>query len=1057
MNTTTQTCRSTEGGRIDRSRKLRFSFNGKLYWGHPGDTLASALLANGVHFVARSFKYHRPRGILTAGVEEPNALVQLESGPWTIPNARATEIELYDGLRATSVNARPDIDNDRMAFVGKFARFIAAGFYYKTFMWPRSWWGHYEERIRDAAGLGTVPDKPDPDRYEKTYAHCDVLVIGAGPAGLAAAVAAGRQGARVLLVDNQPEPGGSLLWSAETIDDQPAGTWVQQMLATLADMPDVQVLSRTTAFGYHDSNYVTACQRLTDHLPLTERKGIRERLWKIRARRVILATGAHERPLVFGNNDLPGILTASSVSSYIHRHGVVPGRRAIVFTNNDSAYRTALDLHAHGVPVTVIDPRPASDGTLPEAARAEGIPVIQQAIVTAAFGDRHVGGVHTRPLSAPAGSAEQRLECDLLAISGGWNPVVHLFAQSQGKTRWCAERACFVPGTTVQAQASVGAANGDFLLQQALDGGHQAGTEAARLALQQRPGRKGTQGTSGTHADGSAGTPAGAGTSSPTTSPAKQTPATLTTGNTAPATSGASAAAEAAPWRAAPCRQAPLLPLWQSLRGTEATRGAKQFIDYQNDVSVSDILLAVSEGYRNVEHVKRYTAMGFGTDQGKLGNINGMAVLAEALGQSIEATGTTTFRPNYTPVSFGAFAGRTLGDFFEPVRKTCTYDWHLARNAPFEDVGQWKRAWYYPQPGEDLHAAVARECLAVRNGVGLLDYSTLGKIDVRGPDAAEFLNRIYINAWLKLASGRCRYGLMLDENGMIMDDGVNIRLADDHFLLTTTTSGAAKVMAWMERWLQTEWPDLKVYLTSVTDQYSVATVAGPKSRKVLEAVCEGIDFSNEAFPFMSFQEGTIDGIFARVLRVSFSGELSYEVYTPSSAGRHVWERLMKAGEPYGITPYGTETMHVLRGEKGFIIVGQDTDGSITPADAGMGGMAAASKDFIGKRSLMRSHTAGKGRKQLVGLLTTDPQCVLPEGAQILDAPTTAPIAALQGHVTSSYMSPTLQRSIALAVVIDGHDRMDQEVTVVIGEGKFAQARITSTVFYDPKGERQNVE
>ncbi|MDO5055925.1 MAG: sarcosine oxidase subunit alpha family protein [Lautropia sp.] len=1019
MNTTTQTHRSSHGGRIDRSRKLRFSFNGKLYWGHPGDTLASALLANGVHFVARSFKYHRPRGILTAGVEEPNALVQLESGPWTIPNARATEIELYEGLRATSVNARPDIDNDRMAFLGHFARFIPAGFYYKTFMWPRRWWGHYEERIRDAAGLGTVPDKPDPDRYEKTYAHCDVLVIGAGPAGLAAAEAAGRQGARVLLLDNQAEAGGSLLWSTETIDDQPAADWVQQMLATLAAMPEVQVLTRTTAFGYYDSNYVTACQRLTDHLPLGERTGIRERLWKIRARQVILATGAHERPLVFGNNDLPGILTASSVSAYIHRHGVVPGQRAVVFTNNDSAYQTALDLHARGVPVTVVDPRPASEGTLPMAARAQGIPVIQDSVVSAAFGDRHVRGVHVRPLDAPAGHAEQRLECDLLAMSGGWNPVVHLFAQSQGKTRWCHERACFVPGTTVQAQASVGAANGDFLLQQALDGGSQAGHEAARRALQQRVRPHGQ----------AAGKPAQA----------------------------AAAPADAPHHQASPCHQAPLLPLWQTMRGTEASRGAKQFIDYQNDVSVTDILLAVSEGYRNVEHVKRYTAMGFGTDQGKLGNINGMAVLADALGQSIEATGTTTFRPNYTPVTFGTFAGRTLGDFFDPVRKTCTYDWHLARNAPFEDVGQWKRVWYYPQPGEDMHAAVARECLAVRNSVGLLDYSTLGKIDVRGPDAAEFLNRIYINAWLKLAPGRCRYGLMLDENGMIMDDGVNIRLAEDHFLLTTTTSGAAKVMAWMERWLQTEWPDLKVYLTSVTDQYSVATVAGPKARKVLEQVCEGIDFSNEAFPFMSFKEGTIDGIFARVLRVSFSGELSYEVYTPSTAGRHVWERLMKAGEPYGITPYGTETMHVLRGEKGFIIVGQDTDGSITPADAGMGGMVAASKDFIGKRSLMRSHTAGKGRKQLVGLLTTDPQCVLPEGAQILNQPSTASIAALQGHVTSSYMSPILGRSIALAVVIDGHDRMDQEVTVVIGEGKFAQARITSTVFYDPKGERQNVE
>lgn len=1030
----TPTARLPQGGRIQRDKPLNFRFNGKSYQGCQGDTLASALLANGVHFVARSFKYHRPRGILTAGVEEPNAVVQLEQGAHTIPNARATEIELYEGLSATSVNARPSLENDRMAFLGKFARFIPAGFYYKTFMWPRSWWGRYEERIRDAAGLGTVPTAHDPDRYEKTHAHCDVLVVGAGPAGLAAAVAAGRQGARVILLDNQSEAGGSLLGSADSIDGQPAADWVAARLAELRAMPDVRLLERTTAFGYHDSNLVTACQRHTDHLPLARRQGVRERLWKIRARQVVLATGAHERPLVFGNNDLPGILLASAVSTYIHRYGVLPGRRAVVFTNNDSAYQCALDLKAMGAQVTVVDPRPTSDGTLPRQALAAGISVLRQMVVAEALGRQHISGVILRTPEDTSDNRATRLECDLLAMSGGWNPVLHLFAQSQGKARWCSERACFVPDTITQAQFLAGAAQGDFLLQQALDGGSRAGHQAARRALAQRQheARLREQATGkGQHWQAAA---AGA-----------------------PEDEAADDAGNFPRYQASPCTQGALQPLWQTLRGPLATRGAKQFIDYQNDTAVSDIHLAVREGYRSVEHVKRYTAMGFGTDQGKLGNINGMAVLAEALGQSIEQTGTTTFRPNYTPVSFGVFAGRTLGDFFEPIRKTCTYDWHAARKAPFEDVGQWKRAWYYPLPGEDLHAAVARESLAVRNSVGLLDYSTLGKIDVRGPDAVTFLNRMYINAWTKLAPGRCRYGLLLDENGMIMDDGVNIRLADDHFLLTTTTSGAARVMAWMERWLQTEWPDLKVYLTSVTDQYSVATVAGPKARKVLEAVCEGIDFSNEAFPFMSFKEGRIDGVFARVLRVSFSGELSYEVYTPANAGRHVWERLMKAGEQYGITPYGTETMHVLRAEKGFIIVGQDTDGSMTPADVGMGGMAAASKDFIGKRSLLRSHTAGKGRKQLVGLLTTDPQCVLPEGAQILNAPSTAAIAPLQGHVTSSYMSPILKRSIALAVVIDGQDRMDQEVTVVTGEGQFAQARICSTVFYDPQGERQHVE
>ncbi|WP_323029928.1 sarcosine oxidase subunit alpha family protein [Castellaniella sp.] len=997
-----QPCRLPQGGRVRRGVPVSFTFNGKAYAGFEGDTLASALLANGVHFVARSFKYHRPRGILTAGVEEPNAIVQLESGPYTVPNARATEVELYEGLRATSVNAKPDIEHDRMAVMQRFARFIPAGFYYKTFMWPRSWWGKYEEHIRDAAGLGSVPETPDPDRYEKRYAHCDVLVVGAGPAGLAAACAAARSGARVMLVDDRGEAGGSLLWTEEIIDGKPAAEWVAERVAELSALPDARVLMRTTAFGYQDHNLVTACERLHDHLPIRQRAGTRERVWKIRARHVVLATGAHERPLVFGNNDIPGIMLAGAVSAYIHRFGVLPGRRAVVFTNNDSAYQCAIDLKRQGAEVTIVDPRVMSEGTLPGEAVRLGIPVIHQAVVAEARGGKHVSGVRLRGLGARLPGGPDTLACDLLAMSGGWNPVVHLYAQSRGKPRWCDERACFVPGEPAQPQGSAGAANGDFGLQEALDGGVRAGLEAvAGLASARRV----------------------------------DTPA----------------------WTARPVETSPLMPLWSVGKGTQASRGPKQFIDYQNDVSVSDILLAVREGYHSVEHVKRYTAMGFGTDQGKLGNINGMAVLAEALKQSIPETGTTTFRPNYTPVSFGAIAGRELGDGFDPIRKTCLHDWNVEHGAVFEDVGNWKRAHYYPKPGEDMHAAVRRECLAVRNAVGILDYSTLGKIDVRGPDAVEFLNRLYINSWTRLQPGRCRYGLLLDENGMVMDDGVSIRLAEDHFLLTTTTSGAARIMSWMERWLQTEWPDLRVYLTSVTDQYAVATVAGPQARKVLGAVCDGIDFGNEAFPFMSFREGTIDGVFARVLRVSFSGELSYEIYTPANMGRHVVERLMRAGEPCGITPYGTETMHVLRGEKGYIIVGQDTDGSVTPMDLGMGGMVAKNKDCLGKRSLMRSHTNGAGRKQFVGLLADDPACVLPEGGQILQGPTQAAIAPMFGHVTSSYMSPVLGRSIALALLKDGQERMGQSVTVATADGRFMPARVCSPVFYDSEGARQHVE
>ncbi|MFV0284039.1 MAG: sarcosine oxidase subunit alpha family protein [Castellaniella sp.] len=999
-------CRLPQGGRVRRGVALNFTFNGRAYTGFEGDTLASALLAHGVHFVARSFKYHRPRGIMTAGVEEPNALVQLESGPYTVPNARATEVELYEGLRATSVNASPSLERDRMALMRHIARFIPAGFYYKTFMWPRRWWGRYEARIRAAAGLGSVPESPDPSRYEKRYAHCDVLVVGAGPAGLAAACVAARAGARVLLVDGDSEAGGRLLSADETIDAEPALAWVAQRMTELSAHPEARVLLRTTAFGYQDHNLVTACERLHDHLPIGQRTGTRERVWKIRARHVVLATGAHERPLAFGHNDVPGVMLAGAVSTYIHRYGVLPGRHAVVFTNNDSAYQCAIDLKHHGAQVTVVDPRVMSDGTLPGEAIRLGIPVIYQAVVAEARGDRHVACVRLRGLGARLINDTDTLACDLLAMSGGWNPVIHLYAQSRGRPRWCDARACFVPDAPVQPQSSAGAAQGDFDLQAALEGGVRAGLNAVAGLPSARP-------------------------------------------------------VDAPPvWTARPVLTAPLMPLWSVAKGRQGRRaghGPKQFIDYQNDVAVSDILLAVREGYRSVEHVKRYTSMGFGTDQGKLGNINGMAVLAEALGRRLSETGTTTFRPNYTPVSFGAIAGRELGDYFDPIRKTCLHDWHVEQGAVFEDAGHWKRAHYYPRPGEDIDAAVRRECLAVRHAVGLLDYSTLGKIDVRGPDAAEFLNRLYINAWTGLAPGRCRYGVMLDENGMVMDDGVGIRLAEDQFLLTTTTGGAARVMSWMERWLQTEWPDLRVYLTSVTDQYAVTTVAGPQARKVLSAVCQDIDFDQAAFPFMSFREGTIDGVPVRVLRVSFSGELSYEIYMPANMGRPVAERLMQAGGPCGITPYGTEAMHVLRGEKGYLIVGQDTDGSVSPVDLGLDGMIARHKDCLGKRSLMRSHTQGAGRKQFVGLLADDPACVLPEGGQILQGPAQDAIVPMFGHVTSSYMSPVLGRSIALALLKDGRTRMGQPVTVATADGQFMPARVCSPVFYDPEGARQHVD
>ncbi|MFP3801287.1 sarcosine oxidase subunit alpha family protein [Paraburkholderia sp. SIMBA_027] len=993
------------GGRINRAIPLTFTFNGRTYQGYQGDTLASALLANDVHFVARSFKYHRPRGIVTADVAEPNAVVQLERGAHTVPNARSTEIELYQGLVANSVNAEPNLENDRMAINQKFSRFLPAGFYYKTFMWPRKWWPKYEEKIRDAAGLGKSPEVRDGDRYDKCFAHCDVLVIGGGPTGLAAAHTAALSGARVMLIDDQRELGGSLLGCKAEIDGKPALQWVEKIEAELSAMPDVKILSRSTAFGYQDHNLVTVAQRLTEHLPVSTRHGTRELLWKIRAKRVILATGAQERPVVFGNNDLPGVMLASAVSTYLHRYGVIPGRNAVVFTNNDAGYRCALDLKACGANVTLVDSRAQGSGAMQSAARRQGVKVMNNAAIMTAHGNLRVNAVDVVAYAnGKTGAKQATIPCDLVAMSGGLSPVLHLFAQSGGKALWNDTKACFMPGKRVQPEVSVGAAVGEFSLARGLTLAVDAGLDAAQSL-------------------------------------------------------GFKLARPNVP-KVAELSESPLEPLWLVGSRTEASRGPKQFVDFQNDVSAADILLAAREGFESVEHVKRYTAMGFGTDQGKLGNINGMAILAAALGKTIPETGTTTFRPNYTPVTFGTFAGRELGDFLDPVRKTCVHEWHVEHGALFEDVGNWKRPWYFPKGGEDLHAAVKRECLAVRNGVGILDASTLGKIDIQGPDAAKLLNWVYTNPWSKLEVGKCRYGLMLDENGMVFDDGVTVRLGPQHYMMTTTTGGAARVLTWLERWLQTEWPDMKVRLASVTDHWATFAVVGPKSRKVLQKVCGDIDFENAAFPFMSYRNGTVAGVKSRVMRISFSGELAYEVNVPANAGRAVWEALMAAGAEFDITPYGTETMHVLRAEKGYIIVGQDTDGSVTPFDLGMGGLVSQTKDFLGRRSLKRSDTAKEGRKQFVGLLTDDPQFVLTEGSQIVDENARARndgTTPMLGHVTSSYQSPILDRSIALAVIKGGLDRMGERVVIPLADGRRVGAKIVSPVFYDIEGVRQHVE
>jgi sarcosine oxidase subunit alpha len=988
------------GIRLDRKRTVSFRFNGLSYQGFAGDTLASAVLATGQTVLSRSWKYHRPRAILTCGVEEPAALVQLETGAWTIPNAKMPEVELYEGLQAESVLPWPSPAKHLFSVNRWFTPLFPAGFYYKTFMWPAKAWLWYERFIRKAGGLGAAPNEEDQDRYVQQNIHCDVLVAGAGITGLAAALAAGRSGARVILAELGPHLGGGAHRLQGTINGKSARDWVRDAEQELAQMPDVRIIRRGVVFGYHDHNFLTIREALTDHLPLAERKGFRERMWRVRATQVVLATGAHERPLVFGNNDLPGVMLSSALADYAELYGVRVGRQIVLVTTNDSAYADARLLQAASAKVTVVDTRvgePAA-GSRAQLAQKDGIEVLRGFVPVLAKGAGAVSSLVLRQMVDDKATGEEReLACDAIGMAGGWNPAIHLYSHSGGKARWDDAAVCFKPGMAMPGQASAGACNASFGIGVSLDEGSLTGAAAATAA-------------------------------------------------------GFEARAEA--YAVDEMALEPAGRFWIAETGQPLSRRVKAFVDYQNDVSASDIELAIREGFESIEHIKRYTAMGFGTDQGKLGNINGMALAARAMGKPIQDVGTTTFRPNYLPVSFGVFAGLDRGELFDPARQTSPHAAHVAAGCLFEDVGQWKRPWYFPKNGEDLHQAVHREVLAVRNGVGIMDGSTLGKIDIQGPDAAKLLNWVYTNPWLKLEIGKCRYGLMLDENGMVFDDGVTARLGENHFLMTTTTGGAARVLGWLERWVQTEWPDMKVYMGSVTDQWSTFAVVGPQSRAVLQKVCDDVDLANEAFPFMSWRSGTVAGVPARVMRISFSGEMSFEVNVPSHAGAHVWQALMEAGKEFDITPYGTETMHVLRAEKGYIIVGQETDGSVSPYDLGMGGMVSKTKDFLGRRSLTRSDTAREDRKQLVGLMTDDAELVLPEGTQLTEqSKASPPPVPMIGHVTSSYHSPTLNRSIAMAVVRSGTARMGQKVHAALVDGRYVAATVCSPVFYDPEGKR----
>ena len=1000
---TGQACRLPTGGRIDRERPVSFRFDARQYTGYAGDTLASALLANGVHLLGRSFKYHRPRGVLSCGAEEPNALVQLGTGASTQPNLRATQIELYAGLEAFSQNRWPSLRFDVGEFNDLLSRGLPSGFYYKTFMWPKRAWMGYEYFIRRAAGLGRAPDGPDPDYYDKMHVHCDVLVVGGGPAGLAAALAAARAGARVVLADEQSEFGGALLGRNLPINDKPAMQWIDATVQELASFDDVRMLTRSTVAGYYDDNYLTIAERIGDHLPPAEVAGRpRQRLWKVRAAQVVMATGAHERPLVFRDNDRPGIMLASAAQTYLNRYAVRPGNETVVVTNNDSAYAVACDLSDAGIRVTMVDLRREPSDARRALLRKRGVEVLAGHAVLGASGRTRVSAVEVAPLNAAGdgfSGASRTITCDLVCMSGGWNPAVHLFSQSRGRLAYDEQKACFVPGESFQAERSAGSASGAFELAYVLSEGREAGKGAAAAA--------------GFRKRGSAVSP-----------------------------------------RVELEEETPIEPVWIVPQRARGAPLSKHFVDFQNDVTAADIGLAAREGYRSVEHLKRYTTTGMGTDQGKTANVNALAILGKQLGVDISAVGTTTFRPPYTPVTFGVLAGRDIGELADPVRMTPIHAWHQDHGAMFEDVGQWKRPWYYPRSGESMHQAVNRECLATRNAIGILDASTLGKIDIQGPDAAELLGRIYTNNWKSLGEGRCRYGLMCGEDGMLFDDGVTTRLGDQHYLMTTTSGNAARVLGWLEEWLQTEWPELQVYCNSVTEQWCTVGIAGPLARALLSELSTDMDLATDAFPFMSCREGTVAGIPARVMRVSFTGELSFEISVAANYGMCLWTTLMSAGLKYGITPFGTESMHVLRAEKGFIIAGQDSDGTVTPADLGMSWAVSKSKDFIGKRSMSRPDSVRTDRKQLVGLLTENPEVVLPEGGQIVDTLTSALPMKMIGHVTSSYFSANLGHSIALALVKGGQQRHGERIYVPL-EDRSVNATITAPRFFDPDGEKMH--
>jgi len=983
-----QPFRLASGGVIDRKRTLQFIFDGKSYAGHPGDTLASALLANGERLVGRSFKYHRPRGIFSAGSEEPNALVEMRKGARREPNTRATMVELYDGLDATSQNRWPSLQFDVQSVNRLLSPFFTAGFYYKTFMWPAKFWRLvYEPLIRRSAGLGRAAAEPDPDHYEKACAFCDLLVIGSGPAGLMAALTAGRVGARVILAEEDFMFGGRLLSERLTINGKSAREWLPATLTEIKNLDTVRLMPRTTIFGVYDCGTYGAVERVADHVAEPPEHRPRQRSWRIVAKRAVLASGAIERAIAFSGNDVPGVMLGSAVRVYVNRFGVAPGRRAVIFSTTDDGWATARDLAAAGVAVAaVVDPR--KDGI---ETRAVGPwPVFLGAEVVQAKGGQQLRSVIVRDDKG----VETEIACDLLAVSNGWNPTLHLTCHLGSKPVWHEALAAFIPGTVPKGMAVAGAATGHLTLAQALHDGARLGAEAA--------------------------SDLGFATSVPPMTAASGEEATLST------------------------------PLWRVKGGK-----APAFVDIQNDVTTKDIELACQEGYGASEHVKRYTTLGMGTDQGKTANVVALGVLSELAGRDIPAIGITGFRPPYTPVTWGALAGHHRGKDFRPKRLPPSHAWAEEHGAVFADAGLWLRAQWYERPGETLRQSIAREAAAVRLSVGVCDVSTLGKIDIQGPDAATLLDRVYANKFSTLKVGRARYGLMLREDGFAMDDGTTARLGEQHFIMTTTTANAGKVMQHLEFCCQVLWPELDVRLVSVSDHWAQYAVAGPRSREVLAKLVDGqFDICNEGFPRMAAGELTIcGGVPARLFRVSFSGELAYEIAVPARYGDAAIRALMQAGADCNITPYGTEALNVLRIEKGHV-GGPEINGQTTARDLGLGGMVSADKDCIGKVLAGRPALVDPVRPILVGVKPVDATQTLTAGSHFIPVGADAVTANDQGYLTSVAFSPVLNQDIGLGFLARGRERIGERVRAIdLLRGHDVECVVASPVFFDLEGER----